>query len=141
MKESLWGYLVIVIGIVMIFLIFFLQNTTNVDEHNMSLLKETTEASMNDAIDWDSYKANGVVRIEQGAFIESFIRRFSENAMLSSTYKIEFYKVQEEPPLVNIRVYSSESTTATGTEIKYTLSNTINAILETDPSEPEVTIE
>ena len=52
MKESLWGYMVIAIGIILIFLIFFLQNVTNVDEHNMSLLKETTEASMNDAIDW-----------------------------------------------------------------------------------------
>ena len=46
MKESLWGYMVIAIGIILIFLIFFLQNVTNVDEHNMSLLKETTEASM-----------------------------------------------------------------------------------------------
>ena len=52
--------------------------------------------------------------------------------MLSSTYKIEFYKVQEEPPLVNIRVLSSESTTATGEEIKFTLTNTINALLEVD---------
>ncbi|MBQ4634099.1 MAG: hypothetical protein IJB71_01985 [Bacilli bacterium] len=134
MKESIWGYLVIVIGIVMIFIIIFLQNTTNIDEHNMSLLKETTEASMTDAIDWNSYKSSGVVKISQGAFIESFIRRFAENAMLSSTYKIEFYKIQEEPPLVNIRVFSSETTTATGSEIKYTLTNTINAILETDTS-------
>ena len=39
MKETLWGYMVIAIGIILIFLIFFLQNVTNVDEHNMSLLK------------------------------------------------------------------------------------------------------
>lgn len=134
MKESLWGYLVIVIGIVMIFIILFLQNVSNTDEHNMSLLKETSEASMTDAIDWENYKESGVVKINKGAFIESFIRRFSENAMLSSTYKIEFYKVQEEPPLVNIRVLSSESTTATGEEIKFTLTNTINALLEVDTS-------
>ncbi len=132
MKESVWGYLVIIIGIVLIFLIFFFQNTTNIDEHNMSLLKETSEASMNDAIDWETYKNNGAVRIDQGIFIESFIRRFAENAMLSSTYKIEFYKVQEEPPLVNIRILSSETTTATGQPVTFTLTNTINAILETD---------
>lgn len=132
MKESLWGYLVIVIGIVMIFLILFLQNTTNIDEHNMSLLKETSEASMNEAIDREIYESSGRVKINQGVFIESFVRRFAENAMLFSNYKIEFYKVQEEPPLVNIRVLSSESTNATGSEIKFTLTNTINAVLETD---------
>lgn len=134
MKESLWRYMVIAIGIILIFLIFFLQNVTNVDEHNMSLLKETTEASMNDAIDWDAYNNSGTVRIKQSEFIESFVRRFAENAMLSASYKIEFYKVQEEPPLVNIRVLSNETTGITGSTTNYTITNTINAVLETDTS-------
>ncbi len=132
MKESVWGYMVIVIGIVMIFLIFFIQNITNTDEHNMSLLKEITESSMTDAIDWDEYKTNGKVRISQEVFIETFIRKFAENAQLSSTYKIEFYKINEEPPLVNIRVLSTETSNIYGDEENYTLTNTINAILETD---------
>ncbi len=132
MKESMWGYLVIVIGIVMIFVIFFFQNVTNVDEHNMSLLKEVTEAAMTDAVDWNAYKANGTVRIIEEAFLESFIRRFAESAQLTSTYKIEFYKIQEMPPLVNIRVLSSEATNSLGVDGEFTLTNTINAILETD---------
>ena len=132
MKESVWGYMVIVIGIVMIFLIFFVQNITNTDEHNMTLLKEVTEASMNDAIDWDTYKTSGEVKISKEVFIETFIRRFAENAQLSSTYKIEFYKINEEPPLVNIRVLSTEKSNIYGEEENYTLTNTINAILETD---------
>jgi len=132
MKESVWGYMVIVIGVVMIFLIFFMQNITNTDEHNMSLLKEVTESSMNDAIDWSSYKESGAVKISKEVFIETFIRRFAENAQLSSTYKIEFYKINEEPPLVNIRVLSRETGNVNGKEESYTLTNTINAILETD---------
>ena len=140
MKESVWGYMVIVIGIVMIFVIFFFQNITNTDEHNMSLLKEVTESSMNDAIDWTSYESEGRVRISEGAFIESFIRRFSENALLSSSYKIEFYKINEEPPLVNIRVLSNESAASLGAG-DFTLTNTINAILETDTNKPIATIE
>lgn len=134
MKESIWGYMVIVIGIVMIFLIFFIQNITNTDEHNMSLLKEVTESSMNDAIDWDTYKETGAVRISKEAFIETFIRRFAENAQLSSTYRIEFYKINEEPPLVNIRVLSKETADIYGDQESFTLTNTINAILETDTS-------
>ncbi len=141
MKESMWGYMMIVVGIVLIFVIFFFQNVTNTDEHNMSLLKEVTESSMNDAIDWNSYKVLGTVKINEGIFIESFIRRFAENAQLSSTYKIEFYKIQEEPPLVNIRVLSSESTGFIGGNTNYTLTNTINAILETDTSKVVTTIE
>ena len=141
MKESMWGYLVIVIGIVLIFVIFFFQNVTNTDEHNMSLLKEVTEASMNDAVDWDAYKADGTVRINEAAFMESFIRRFAENAQLTSTYKIEFYKIQSEPPLVNIRVLSSEDMSSLGQSGNYTLTNTINAILETDPTRPVTNIE
>ncbi len=141
MKESVWGYLVIVVGIVIIFVIFFFQNITNTDEHNMSLLKEVTEASMNDAIDWDIYSSDGRVRISKAVFIENFIRRFSENALLTSTYKIEFYKINEEPPLINIRVLSSESTNTVGGDGDFTLTNTINAILETDTNRPIASIE
>ena len=141
MKESVWGYMVIVVGIVMIFIIFFFQNVTNTDEHNMSLLKEVTESSMNDAIDWTAYKNSGKVRISEGAFIENFIRRFAENAQLSSVDKIEFYKIQEEPPLVNIKILSSEDTKSIGGNGDYTLTNTINAILETDTNKPLVDIE
>ena len=132
MKESVWGYMVIVVGIVMIFLIFFVQNITNTDEHNMTLLKEVTKSSMNDAVDWEAYKESGTVRITKEVFIETFLRRFAENAQLSSTYKIEFSKINEEPPLVNIRVLSKETSNIYGKEENYTLMNTINAILETD---------
>ena len=141
MKESVWGYLVIVVGIVLIFIIFFFQNVTNTDEHNMTLLKEVTEASMTEAVEWDLYKESGRVKINEAAFVECFLRRFSENAQLTSTYKIEFYKIQPEPPLVNIRVLSSEATDSVGYQGEYTLTNTINAILETDPTKPVTNIE
>lgn len=141
MKESVWGYLVIVVGIVLIFIIFFFQNVTNTDEQNMSLLKEVTEASMNDAIDWETYKSTGKPKLSEAAFVESFIRRFSENAQLTSTYKIEFYKIQLEPPLVNIRVTSSETGNSFIGNGEYKITNTINAILETDPSRIVTTVE
>ena len=134
MKESVWGYFVIVIGIVIIFLVFFFQNVTNTDEHNMALLKSITESSMNDSIDWDIYKEDGNLKISEEVFIESFIRRFAEDAQLSSTYKIEFYKIQEEPPLVNIKIYTSASSNVTGENVNFKLTNTLNAILETDPN-------
>ena len=74
-------------------------------------------------------------------FVESFIRRFSESAQLSSVYRIEIYNVQEEPPLVNIRVLSTESTNYIIGSNDFTVTNTINAILETDTKRAVAEIE
>ena len=51
MKESIWGWAIVVIGIVSIFFVYFFQNITNTDEHNYNLLKDITEAAMIDAVD------------------------------------------------------------------------------------------
>ena len=51
MKESFWGVFIISMGLIGIAFVFLFQNITNTDEHNMQLLKETTEAAMYDAID------------------------------------------------------------------------------------------
>ena len=44
MKESFWGAMVVGLGLVAIFFIYFFQSVTNVDEHNYHLLKEATES-------------------------------------------------------------------------------------------------
>ena len=43
------------------------------------LLKDTTEAAMNEAIDYDYYSNNGVVRMEKDKFLESLVRRFADS--------------------------------------------------------------
>ena len=132
MKESLWGYLVILMGIVSIAFIFFFQRVTNTDEHNYYLLKEVTEAAMYDAINLAEYRATGEIRIDREKFVENFIRRFAESASLSRTYVIEIYDVNETPPKVSISVKSTEETNLTGDEIKeFDIVNRLSAILET----------
>lgn len=131
MKESFWGIFVVGIGIFMIFLIYFFQSLTNTEEHNYALLKETTEAAMYDAFDLAEYHLNGTVRIEKDLFIESFYRRFAENANLARTYKIDIMDVNEDPPFVSLKVSSRLSSTFTGEVINFDLTNTIDAILET----------
>src|SRR5574344_35058 len=117
MKESFWGILVILIGIVSIYFVFFFQSVTNTDEHNYNLLKEVTEASMYDAVDLASYKAYGVIRINREKFVESFVRRYAESANLSRTYYIQIYDVNETPPKVSIKVSSiEESKNMTGND-------------------------
>ena len=87
MKESFWGSMAVLLGVLAIGVIYFFQNVTNTDQHNYNLLKETTEAAMYDAFDLSSYRYDGTIRINQEKFIENFLRRFAENASLSHIYK------------------------------------------------------
>jgi len=126
--------MILLLGIVSIFLIYFFQNVTNTSEHNYELLKETTEAAMYDSLDLAAYRANGTIKIDTERFVESFIRRFAQNASLSHTYHIDIYDVNEVPPKVSLRLRtggSETSTTLTGEKIQFNINNQIDAILET----------
>ena len=46
MKESIWGWAIVFVGIVAIFFVYFFQSVTNTDEHNYNLLKDVTESAM-----------------------------------------------------------------------------------------------
>lgn len=131
MKESFWGTAVVIIGVIAIFFILFFQSLTNTDEHNYHLLKEATEGAMFDALDLAAYRESGVIRIDREKFVENFLRRFAESAVLSNTYRIEIYDVNEEPPKVSLMVSTSESTNATGEFVEFDIVNRLDAILET----------
>ena len=128
MKDSIWTYFIIMFGIIAIVFIFFMQRTTTTDQHNYTLLRETTEAAMYDAIDNVALN-NNQVKINQQEFIEIFLRRFAENASLSRKYKIDIYDINEEPPKVSLKVSSTES--GTSEMVSFDLVNKVDAILET----------
>ena len=131
LRESVWGYAIITLGILAIGIIWFFANSTRTDQHNYNLLKETVEAAMYDSLDLASYRQDGTVRIEEEKFVENFIRRFAENADLSNQYVIEIYDVNEEPPKVSLKISSTSETTATGEVVEFDIVNNIDAILET----------
>lgn len=134
MKESMWGYMIITLGVLSISVMYFFQSVTNTDEHNYNLLKETTEAAMYDSFDISTFRTDGTIRIVQEKFIENFLRRFAENASLAHTYKIDIYDVNETPPKVSIKLSTADrstSTNITGETITFSVVNRIDAILET----------
>ena len=131
MKESYWGAMIVAFGIFAIFFIFFFQSVTNTSEHNYHLLKETTEAAMYDALDLAAYRNYGTISIDREKFEENFLRRFAESALLSNTYKVEIFDINEEPPKVSIRVSSLESTNVTGEILEFDIQESLDAILET----------
>ena len=132
MRESIWGYATITLGIIAILVIWFFANVTRTDQHNYNLLKETVEAAMLDAIDLSAYRKDGTIRIEEEKFVESLLLRFSNNAERSNEYyDIEIYDVNETPPKVSLRVTSPQKVNATGELVTFDIDNHIDAILET----------
>lgn len=131
MKESIWAWFVIVVGIVCLTVVFFFQRIVNTSEHNYYMLKEVTEAAMWDAVDLGYYRNAGEVKIDREKFVENFIRRFAENASLSRTYLIEIYDVNEVPPKVSIKVSSLETGNVNNEVYRFDIVNKLDAILET----------
>lgn len=134
MRESFWGIMIVVIGIISMFLVFFFQSITNTSDHNYEILKETAEAAMYDSLDIARYRYDGTVRIDREIFVESFLRRFAQNATLQHQYHITIYDVHEEPPKVSIKLStmgSETTTTLTGEANSFLLTHKLDAILET----------
>lgn len=131
MKESFWGVLIIVLGVVSLSFIYFFQTVSSTDEQNYTLLKEITEAAMYDAVDWAEYRSSGTVRINREKFVENFVRRFAESVTLGNTYQIDIYDVSETPPKVSLKVSSKLNSNVTGELIEFDIVNRLDAILET----------
>ena len=132
MKETMWAWFVVVVGIVCLTAVFFFQRIVNTSEHNYYILKEVTEASMWDAVDLGYYRTtDGDIKIIKEKFVESFIRRFAQSANLSRKYLIEVYDVNEVPPKVSIKVSSMESGAVINDVYNFDIVNKLDAIFET----------
>ena len=135
MKESFWGYWLIILGIFIVTVLLLIQNLTSQNTHDYYAVKEITQAAMTDAIDVAYYEEYGEVRIKKEKFIESFLERFAESASLSNTYKVTFYDIYEVPPKVSLKVSStSASFNVVGETSTFDIVNTMDMLLETDPA-------
>lgn len=103
MKESFWGYWIIVLGIFVIIIMMLVSNVTNTSTQDYYLLKDVTEAAMVDAVDYSYYRQYQELRINREKFVENFLRRFSDRAPLDY-YDIDFYDIYEVPPKVSVQV-------------------------------------
>ena len=125
----------LVIGIIILAIITFgvvniVQNYQTGNELDYYLLRETTEAAMTDAVDVGYYRLSGLLRVDKEKFVESFIRRFSQNVSNSRTYDIRFYDINETPPKVSVLVQSETAASVNGESLS--LSNKVDVILESN---------
>ena len=131
MKDSFWGIFIISVGIITMVIIFFFFFLTTTDEQIYTLLRETTESAMYDAIDYGVLTQSKTIKINREEFVENFVRRFAQSATLQNTYQIDIYDVSETPPKVSLKVSTKKSTTATNEVITFDLINKLDAIMET----------
>ncbi len=132
MRESYWGFWLILLGVFVIVIMMLISNVTTTNTQDYYLIKEVTEQSMVDAVDLGYYRTSGELRINADKFVESFIRRFAENVAFS-TYDIDFYGIYEAPPKVSVKVTTTSDTYSIGaSQDSFDIVNKIDAILELD---------
>lgn len=131
MKASLWGYWLIALGIFVFAIMMLLQSFTTTNTEDYYLIKEVTEASLVDAIDYAHYRVTGEVKINREKFVENFVRRFAENVSPRGEYSIDFYDIYEAPPKVSVKVTTKSDTfNVAGDSQSLDVVNRIDAILE-----------
>ncbi len=100
---------IILLSIIALGVINVIQNYTTGQELDYYLLKETTEAAMEDAVDLSYYREQSIIRMDKEKFAESFIKRFSRSVDDRRSYEISFYDVNEIPPKASVEVKSATS--------------------------------
>ncbi len=109
MNKAMLTVGIILLSIIALGVINVIQNYTTGQELDYYLLKETTEAAMEDAVDLSYYREQSIIRMDKEKFAESFIKRFARSVDDRRSYEISFYDVNEIPPKASVEVKSATS--------------------------------
>jgi len=141
MKETMWGYWLIVLGIFVIVVMMLLQNLTTTGQQDYYLLREVTNAAMHESLDWAHFRLTdgAEIRINKEKFVENWVRRFAETININRYYTISFFDIFEAPPKVSVEVATSTGNFGTmGTIDQFDVVNRLNSIFEFEPvAEPD----
>lgn len=133
MNKSFLGIGIIVMGVVALLLIGVFTNFSTGGELDYYLVKETAEASIEDALDDDFYTEYGLYRLDKDKFAESFLRRFAENVDGTRSYEIKIIDLNEVPPKVTVQVNSDTALSFNKTSAK--ISTSIDEIVEANSTD------
>ena len=148
MKESMWGYWIIILGIAILSVMMLLQNYSVTDEQSFFLTKENLSSAMKESVDYGYYADSGKIitddnyadpdtsgkfKINREKLVENFIRRFAETVDITKTYTINFYYISEIPPAASVEIlsYANSSSFAGTGELNVSSSSRFTGILYT----------
>lgn len=121
---------IILLAVISLLLINVISNYSTGGELDYYLVKETTEASIEDALDFQYYRSTGLIRMDKEKFVEGFIRRFADSVDNTRSYDIAFYDLNEVPPKVSVKVDSQTVLSFSGEAAN--ISTSLDAIVESD---------
>ena len=121
---------IIILSLIALLLVNVINNYSTGGELDFYLLKETTSAAMEDAVDINYARDHGLVRIDKEKFVENFLRRFADGVDNTRSYDIKFYDINEVPPKVSIAVNSD--TVLSFDEQSAQINTRISSIIETN---------
>ena len=147
MKESYWGYWIILLGVFIVVVMMLANDATTTNTEDYYQLKEVANSAIYDSIDYSYYAQTRQIRILKEVFVENFLRRFAETVNITDTYKVEFYDLYESPPKVSIKISTTTAGFVVGRD-KYAspedtgvtqldVVNSIDLIVEFDTNDPE----
>lgn len=130
MNKAMLTVGIILLSMIALGVINVIQNYTTGQELDYYLLKETTEAAMEDAVDLNYYREQSTIRMDKEKFAESFIKRFARSVDDRRSYEISFYDVNEIPPKASVEVKSATSKTFYNSAVDIT--TRLDMIVETN---------
>ncbi len=110
MSSSYWGYWLIVMGVAIVGLMISVNGITTTTTQNYLSIKEVTEASMLEAVDYGYYRDYNEIKINKEKFMEVFLRMIAETMGTTDTYEVNFYGIYEAPPKVSVEIKSNSGT-------------------------------
>jgi len=131
LKESIWGWWFIFLGIIILSIVMLITDMTITSEQNYYMVKEISEAAMHESVDYGYYRKYGELRISAEKFMENFIRRYSEVITINKTTEINFYDIYEIPPKITVEVKTkSRQIVIENNSDTFDIVNRLDAILE-----------
>lgn len=133
MKESYWGYWLVMLGSFIVVVMMLTQNATTTNTQDYYQLKEVANSAIYESIDYAYFSQTHQIRMLKEVFVENFIRRFSNTISLTNTYKIDFYDLYESPPKASIKITTQTGNfLVAGDSANLDVVNSIDLIVEFD---------
>ncbi len=106
MNKGMLAIGIVLLSLIALLLINVLTNFSTGSELDYYLVKETTDAALEESIDMTYLRTCGLYRIDKERFVENFLYRFAKSVDSTRGYSIKFYDINEVPPKVSVKVDS-----------------------------------
>lgn len=129
MQSSYWGYWLVLMGVAIVGLMISVNGLTTTSTQDYYSVKEITEASMLESVDYGYYRDYNEVKMNKEKFMEVFTRMLAENMSSTDTYLVNFYEMFEAPPKVSVEVKSHSGTSFISSD-DYDVTTRVDAIIQ-----------